>query len=372
MRFHRATVAMTAAMLSITIGTTTLADIRIGSPVPFYSVYDEYPEYCSTPPMMSQRKIPVLKQDSRLGETRLVHVTAVIRHGARTPVWGENQQCWEGYWDNPETGVWNCSLLTQMGPPTPKQAKTEEGMDVDDTLSDTIVLFEKHYDALMDPQNDLSNKLLGTCQMGQLLLQGYEQHVTNGQILRDAYCYDSNIDVNDHDIRMRLLEVNAQNNQPWAPPQVYLRSDDDQRVLVSGQVLVRSMFEQEIAEAAKKGQQIRVPVHLADYDQDIVGLSESVCPRLTEMREDFEKSSIFKRYNTSDEAHEIYKFIKNDLKANGPVDVIDCLMTTVCTDRPLHPAFDYGGKSEMFDRLATFVSSTTLRLSPYYLTMSLD
>jgi hypothetical protein len=358
MRFHGVPFAITAAMmLSSTIG-KTMAEGSPGSPVPWYSVYDQYPEYCSTPPMMAQRKIPVLNHDSRLGETRLVHVTAVIRHGARTP-WGDSYQCWEGYWDNPETGVWNCSLMTQMGPPTPRQARTEEGMEVNDGLSDTIVLFEKRYDALMDPKNGLSNSLFGTCQVGQLLLQGYEQHVANGQILRDAYCYDSNLDVNDHDIRMRLLEVNAQNNQPWAPPQVYLRSDDDQRVLVSGQVLARSMFEPEIAQAAKNGQQVRVPIHLADYDQDIVGLSESACPRLTEMREDFEKSSIFKRYNTSKEAQEIYKFIKNDLKTKGPMEVIDCLMTTVCTDRPLHPAFDYGGKSDMFDRVATFVSSKT-------------
>jgi hypothetical protein len=147
-------------------------------------------------------------------------------------------------------------------------------------------------------------------------------------------------------------------------PQLHLRSDDDQRVLISGQVLVRSMFEPEIDDAAKKGQRIRIPVHLADYDRDIVGVNENVCPRLTEMREDFEKSSIFKRYNTSNEAQEIYNFIENKLKLTGPMEVVDCLMTTVCTDRPLHPAFDYGGRSNMFDRLAAFVSTTTLRLSP--------
>ncbi|CAB9509291.1 Pfam:Acid_phosphat_A [Seminavis robusta] len=339
MKFH-------ATLLVVLLATTSVAanERQMQSPIPngdWYTTYSKYPEYCSTPDMMAERKIPSVQQDSRLGETRLVHVTTVIRHGARTPDVG-GYQCWEGYWDNPETGVWNCDLKTQMAQPTPVDPDHSE-----------VVLFEKQYDALLDPDQGLSNGLFGTCQTGQLIQRGYDQQIENGRILRDAYCYDADLDVIDHDPRMRLMDVNAQDNKPWNEPQLHLRSDDDQRVLVSGQTLVRSMFGPEIKEATNKGRQVNIPVHLADRDKDVISIRESTCPRLTEIRENLEKSSIFKRYNNSKEAREIYKFVKKELKIKGKMSILECLMTTVCTDRPLPDVLDYE-KSDMFDRMASF------------------
>ena len=39
----------------------------------------------STPEEMQKRRIPPLQDNPYLGETRLVHATVVVRHGARTP-----------------------------------------------------------------------------------------------------------------------------------------------------------------------------------------------------------------------------------------------------------------------------------------------
>ena len=334
----------------------------------WYTAYSTYPEYCSTPEMMAQRSIPPLKEDesnSRMGETRLVHVTAVIRHGARTPVGaGQTTTCWDGYWDDPATGVWDCDLKLEMAPPTPHRyqeqagisGSTSAGASASASASDNVVLFEKHYDALQDKNDNLANGLFGTCQTGQLLTRGYAQHVTNGQILRDAYCYDSA--TYDHNVKMRLIDVNMQQQRPWNAPQIYLRSDDDSRVLLSGQVLLRSMLEPEIDQAVhQRGEKVTIPVHLADYDRDVIGVNSKVCPRLTELRTNVERSPIFLAFNNSNEAKEIRNFMTNELKVrDDSMDIMGCLLPTVCTDRPLPEAFDYGN-SDMFERMIEFVSA---------------
>ena len=321
----------------------------------FYSAYSKYPDYCSTPAMMQSRTIPPLPDDPRWGETRLLHVTTVIRHGARTPTEGAFA-CWDGYWENEATGVWNCSLTIDMAL-DPRASANDNDNDNNDV---TTTLFEKRYDALMDQPDGLSNNLFGTCQTGQLLQQGYEQHVINGQILRDAYSYDST--TYDHDISMRLLDLNVQDHRPWDEPQVYLRSDDEQRTLLSGQILLRSLFAPELKAAAaaaankqaKNNAPIRIPVHTADYDRDILSINERICPRLTELRQSFEASSVYRNFNHSKEAKELRKFMNKKLGSPVEIDILGCLMPTVCSDRPLPDAFDYEGTSDIFDRMVNF------------------
>ena len=86
----------------------------------WYSRYATYPEYCSTMNQMKKREIPSLpKDDKRVGETRLLHVTSLIRHGARAPLIRENGDdvCWEGYYN--DTGAWDCSVVTYSASQTP-------------------------------------------------------------------------------------------------------------------------------------------------------------------------------------------------------------------------------------------------------------
>jgi hypothetical protein len=281
--------------------------------------------------MMNERDIPPLKTDYRVGDSRLVHVTSVIRHGARTP-YGSNLDCWDGYWKNGETAIWNCNLTTFLAPPSSSLMS-----NADDNVN---FLFEKIYNALQAP---LKNKLNGTCQVGQLLLRGFSQELANGKHLRTAYTFDgSNMD---HNVRMRLLDLSSTDPRPFEL--LKYRSDDDQRTLMSGQVLLSGLFGNEFVEHAKQRKSHAViPLHTADRDADILSPAESICPKLSDLREAAENSHDYKAFVTSNEYKRLRSFIDKELgKGTMTHDALDCIMTTICTDRPLPAAIDDYGRN---------------------------
>ena len=180
-------------------------------------------------------------------------------------------------------------------------------------------VFRKMYDGLVN--TSVSNHLDGTCQKGQLLMQGIEQQMTNGLLLRDAYIYNSSDD--NHDPRMRLLDTQS----PLAS-QLFFRVDDDQRTISSGQALLSGMFQSSLLSNV-------IPMHMADRDRDVLTPNEKVCPRLKELREEFERSLPYQQYLMSDEVVVLKAFMKSVLEIEGDMDCIGCLMTTMCTDRTL-------------------------------------
>lgn len=335
----------------------------------FYQRYKQYPEYCSTPQHMENRRIPPLQplntsSSKSIGETRLIHVTAVIRHGARTP-WSAQMKCWEGYWQDPATGVWDCDLTTHMALP---QKKDQGGGDAAATAAATC-LFEKRYDALMPPTPEVSNDFNGTCQMGQLLAQGYEQQVQNGKILREAYGYTEGGN-GGHDERMRLIDLSLQDSVPWHPELLYFRSDDDQRTVMSGQVLLRSLFDAEMEQQYKKTQQYPIiPLHIADRARDIVGANDHDCPRLDQIQADAKQSADYQDFENSQNSQDVRNYMMNQMNM-GPAtrnSILDCLMCTMCTDRPLPDAInDYDGTGDSwFTKLAEYDIQTYTKLMKY-------
>lgn len=285
----------------------------------YYTAYPVYPPYCSTPEQMKERGIPPLKAGS-YGESRLRHVTAVIRHGARTP-WTGNLQCWKDFNGLP----WDCNLKTAVSP--------ELG----------AAWFNKQYDALKYPEYNLSNALEGTCELGQLIEPGVDQELVNGEHLRLAY-FDDGTDR--HDSRMQL----SADKKPWES--LYYRADDEQRTLMSGRILLKGLFGNDLTSP------ITIPLHTADYERDVVGDNELLCPRLKQVRELFYKTEEFRAFNESAEVKGLRDFQRQVLETNGDME-IDCLMTTMCTDRPLPDAInDYSGESSgkesMFLRLFDF------------------
>eukprot|EP00542_Grammatophora_oceanica_P022142 CAMPEP_0194036752 /NCGR_PEP_ID=MMETSP0009_2-20130614/9116_1 /TAXON_ID=210454 /ORGANISM="Grammatophora oceanica, Strain CCMP 410" /LENGTH=639 /DNA_ID=CAMNT_0038678635 /DNA_START=42 /DNA_END=1961 /DNA_ORIENTATION=- len=307
----------------------------------WYSRYPSYPEYCSTPDMMENRAIPFLSEPKPgiRGDTRLVHVSTIIRHGARTPWGGRSEdKCWDGFWDNGATSVWNCDLTTFLSPPSPLHVEEEEGWTP--AGSDAMFLFEKKYDALQAP---LSNELEGSCQAGQLILQGYEQELANGQHLRNAYVYDSTM--MDHDARMRLLDLSDTKSLAYQEPVIRYRSDDDQRTLMSGQVLLRGMFGTEFVQHLKNtGTRPVLPVHTADRWMDVLDPNHKTCPKLTDIKEHAASSRGFAKLIRSKEAREVRKYVQRNLGKEELEDgFLDCMMTTICTDRPLPDSIaDFG------------------------------
>jgi len=335
----------------------------------FYTRYAHYPPYCSAPEEMKTRSIPPLqdllpknhnknnnnnnnnnnnengnKTKSLIGETRLVHVTAVIRHGARTP-WSSEMKCWDGYWESPQTGVWDCDdLKTVMGMPKRGSSGSNNNNSSSSHPYQPILLFEKTYDALSDPNDNLGNVLNGTCQMGQLLQQGYEQQIQNGKILREAYAYKEG--EYEHDQRMRLLNMNVNENHDINSllqyPGLYFRADDYQRTVMSGQILLRSLFDPELAAYTKEHpyKSLSIPLHIADKDKDILDANQGDCPKLRAIKEEALNSDDYLEFYNSESSQEIRDYMRSNLGMGDESEILDCFMCTLCTDRPLPQSVD--------------------------------
>ena len=346
-----------------------------------YAKYAHYPTYCSTPDEMNNRAVPPLRKQDDGGST-LVHVTAIIRHGARTPWSGPpNMVCWEDYWaQSADTSVWDCDLFSYAAPPPPPHSYGTR----DASMRSADFIFEKRYDA-----SSTKNALNGTCQLGQLLSRGYDQEITNGRILRNAYLYDDDEDddgnVAKNDPRMRLWDtttttttktttraaVGDMTKPIYHKSNLYYRADDEQRTLMSGQILLRGLFEKELligdhaaaaadttttaaaaAAANNNGSSTTaiIQLHTADYTNDILTPNPRLCPNTFNLFESAYTSDDYKRWTEHErvEINTIDKFIKSNMKLTNGVgalgNMIDCMMTTICTDRTL-PSYinDYDG-----------------------------
>ena len=301
---------------------------------PYYQRYQAYPEYCSDPSVMETRSIPPLPDTDTSYKSKIESVKVVIRHGARTPI--HYKPCWKGHWDEPD-GIWDCQLTTLLS-----TRPSREGQ----------FLVEKIYDAFLgekDP-SPYRNIMNGTCQDGQLIQQGYDQQIRNGQHLRQAYVFDGS-DQND-DPRLRLM-TNSDILQTIVQDQfleglLRYRSDDDQRTLASGQVLLSSMFGDE-AEAYSARYKGKIPVithHTADKERDILSFHKQVkhCPRQQQVQKRVVESEAYKAFYHSEESKTMRQLIDDHLEPEGVLfGGSDCMMTSICTDRSLPEVIsDYG------------------------------
>jgi len=382
-----------------------------------YTKYETYPEYCSTPSQMERRTIKPIHQNTLHSEqqqqpyeTKLLQVTAIIRHGARTP--SKAHKCWDDFWkSSSDTSIWNCELTTLVASPAQPAVlnfeKNENG-SVTSTNSNssvhndeqldgegTIFLFDKRYDALDDaPQ--LRNELNGTCQVGQLLLRGYVQELHNGNMLRKTYIRDTkdNYTIDDSMVLFDLDEdpgISSENSsiesggssqhrrttknnerklkklRPYEEPNLYYRADDDQRTLMSGQVLLRGLFEDLLHEHSKElGSHVdpTVIIHTADRNRDILSRNSDICPLLNDLEDDAKNSKDYlNQFVNSEESRILNELMENELGGNFQTSALDCMMSTICTDRQLPLILDDYGKdletnelygSDFFDRIQKY------------------
>jgi len=289
---------------------------------------------------MESRSIPPLKTNY---STHILQVNAIIRHGSRTP-WTEGLHCWSGY-DEGDSSRWDCSLNALMAPPA-----TEEGAKF---------LFEKRYDALKPPQGNVFG---GTCQKGQLLQEGYDQELANGRILRSAYVTDARWHPsNGRRLTGRLhLYAGVTKKAPYDDGMLWFRGDDEERTLMSGEVLIRGLFGDEIEEDEED---VVIQIHTGDKSRDVLNPNAEICPRLKELEEEAWNSAEYQSVNASTEAMELRSILndagaKSDKYGFEPMnEATECLMTTMCTDRILPEKFDdYGKDNSLFDRLHAFSS----------------
>jgi len=236
------------------------------------------------------------------------------------------------------------------------------------------LMFEKRYDAHYSAGGEhftrnMRNALGGTCAVGQLLSEGYEQQIENGKMLKNAYVRDDTEALNQGvDAEMMLWDFdqdadNNYENRAYEGKNMYFRSDDYQRTLVSGQVLLQELFDALIkrhgAHAWKTfgvdGNEVLptdtkptfnpvIKVHTNDRDTDTLAPNHKICPRLDELEEEARSSTEYMaKFVNSDESIELKQKIE-DLGGAERMEesdaAIDCLMTSMCTDRNLPDALD--------------------------------
>jgi hypothetical protein len=120
----------------------------------------------------------------------------------------------------------------------------------------------------------------------------------------------------------------------YQEPNLRYRADDNERTLMSGQILLRALFGPEIQSAENNGETTIIKLHTADYKKDHFFISKETCPRLADLEAAAYKSEEFRRWNeTSVEVQIIRKFFKSKMGYNViRSSILDCLMTTMCTD----------------------------------------
>jgi ubiquitin-like domain-containing CTD phosphatase 1 len=272
---------------------------------------------------MQRRAIPPLQENPRVGETRLVHVTSIVRHGAR--VVEDRYDCWKGYLDSPETDEWDCNLDDILALPL------AAGSD-DSTFS-----LEKKYDA-----STVKNDLKDTCRYGQLVVRGAQQELQNGEHLRTAYTYDSS-NLIEHDPRMLLFDMNSDDPPPYQ--QIQITSNDIQRTIMSAQLVLKGLFGDNLVKYAKQhGHPPVIPPHT---QANVMTPYRSGCTRMNEVHDESYKWDERKTHVNSNERKTLLKFMKDELGGADMVNnAIECIMTTICMDRPLPEALDDYGRPQ--------------------------
>ena len=324
-----------------------------------YQRYEAYPPYCSDIPEMATRNIPPLPTSNN-ENTQIVHVSAIIRHGARTPI--HTKHCFDGHWEN-EDGIWDCQLTTLLS-----TRPYYEGQSDDEDKGSFLV--EKIYDAFQGDEAPYRNRMNGTCQDGQLIKQGYDQQLSNGKHLRNAYLYDGSTSSSNSssqvDPRLRLFDTSSLHNNdnnnkddgdyPFLNGKLRYRSDDDQRTLASGQVLLSTMLGPELLHynKAHNGVNPIITHHTADRKVDILSSVKGkfMCPTQKAAISRSDESEEYQAFIKSEESVLMQQLIKDELLRGADVTfgATDCLMSSICTDRSLPDVInDYKLKSSEVD-----------------------
>lgn len=198
-----------------------------------------WPSYCG-----EDRPIPPL--DASIPVT-LMQAQVIVRHGDRTPAF--NHMCWV---DN--TAVWECDMSQlQLSSVTPWET----------TASPTRL-----YRKVFQPGAEVLPN--GNCGLGQLTTVGYNQHIKNGQYLRDYY-----VD------KVGLIPPTWLDD----PSQFHLRSDNALRTEESGQALFSGLYPEatdRLAAKATSGIPV-VPFYVEDEDTDTMTYNPTRCPGINNL-----------------------------------------------------------------------------------------
>ncbi len=294
--------------------------------------YDDF-DYCGHD--NSARKIPPLADSlkdfnpslSIEDDVNMLQVQVFLRHGARTPVSnlgaGYNpNNCWANY-----NETWDCNAITLIQPSI--DPKNELLLKHKQTA-----LFQKVYG---DHGLGTETILKGSCQFGQLLDEGFDQQMKNGEILRDAYVCEGG---------GCLLNSNKIEDLEDISEDLWLMSDDVPRTIMSGQVLTSALFDTK--DTAEEGIHNILEWRTGDASIERMFDWNGKCPRVEELKYEWGNSDEYKAQISSEEAKTLKDVLINDWgvpketwkESSTNVKetwefIFDCAMTTVCTGREL-------------------------------------
>ena len=172
------------------------------------------------------------------------------------------------------------------------------------------LLFKKTYNGLAPP---LANELGGTCHVGQLITDGVAQETRNGEGVRERYvCNDASLCLfPEADAFLSSRESNSTRETGGiSRDEIYFRGDDQQRTLMSGQLLAEALFN--TTEDLTGVENVLVDWHTADYSRDPIYPNSKICPRLKELEGEAKLSNEFIATNSSKEAEEMSRIMEED------------------------------------------------------------
>lgn len=270
------------------------------------------PEYCSkvnTPEALDKfkaaRTVPELSFEASQLNLRLLHVSSLIRHGARTPA--SRYECWPNYEPH-----WDCDLGETVKPVFNPTNSNGARLKTDDADQKTVIGFRKIYD--VSPSD---NELGGTCGKGHLLREGYEQHQILGKLFADYY---QNLE--------RPLVYGATSEEAVLN-NILFRSSDYQRTLLSGSSFLNSFL-------AASGFSIPsnlLAVHSIDLVNETMAPNPHSCPKLQSLKEELFASGTFEEITRkSASTKEAVNQMSSSLA--WPGEFFDCMMTMLCAYGP--------------------------------------
>ncbi|KAK9173202.1 Histidine phosphatase superfamily (branch 2) family protein [Cryptosporidium meleagridis] len=256
------------------------------------------------------KQIPRLGDEELFNRLELIQLQVVSRHGARTPV--KPSKCWEGYKQN-----WDCSDLKSLTSTSAIERRSKT----------RTLKFSKHYET-----KQWRNNLTNTCKMGQLISQGYEQHRINGKLLAEAYFKQG-----ENLVTRNGLRIDKFKNQ------MYIRSSDTQRTIVSAAALITSLLENIFGKEETFQKFSNLPIYTMDFHSEYLFANKNLVDNSRVLKYVFISKKYQEILQDRKKLHmELEKDAKlNDLSGSWPFELLDCISMTICSgdDNKLPEAF---------------------------------
>ncbi|TMW56682.1 hypothetical protein Poli38472_006692 [Pythium oligandrum] len=262
--------------------------------------------YCNDLDHIEETKIQPLTAEQADRVASLEQVQLVARHGARVPY--ARVFCWDGAGHNPVNAKWSCS--------TSSVSSQDIGFKSDSGYGR---LYGKKY-------LDYNNILKGSCVVGALLPEGREQHHINGKLLRDAYVGEDDL---------KLFSSDDLASIPSGA--IYLRSDDQERTVGSGQALVDGLFPPDGSNPALDSM---LTWHVSDMATDYINSNDRICPLMGFIANESAGSADFQRHINDPATVKVEKDFGN-LVGNFSWDsILECLSIARCNNLDLPKGVD--------------------------------